>query len=223
MEPGVWSHKEMARAQDRVNGWGKNQATWSKRLSHMERQARSHAGRNWSQTRVGDRGGWSPTEGSDGKAQGARVRGYLKPYLESDRGGAGDEVFRVWDCSQSWNLRGRKPSWRQSGLKPKLKPNAYEAGDEVREAEGIATNEAGSILVDWLGGWWSPGIKPELGKKTRCNQEPRWSGDRGGMGRRNQCRYFYILGTPGIDTKESIPPAYVAWRAETKALFLLGF
>jgi len=37
----------------------------------------------------------SPTEGSDGKAQGARVRGYLKPDLESDEGGAGDEVFWV--------------------------------------------------------------------------------------------------------------------------------
>ncbi len=30
------------------------------------------------------------------------------------------------------------------------------------------------------------------------------------------------LRSPGIDSKESIPPAYVAWRAGTTTLFLLG-
>jgi hypothetical protein len=29
-------------------------------------------------------------------------------------------------------------------------------------------------------------------------------------------------GSPGIDPKESIPPAYVAWRVGTSTLFLLG-
>ncbi len=35
-------------------------------------------------------------------------------------------------------------------------------------------------------------------------------------------RYFKLIRSPGIDYKESIPPAYVAWRAGTTTLFLLG-
>jgi hypothetical protein len=33
---------------------------------------------------------------------------------------------------------------------------------------------------------------------------------------------FKPLWRPGIDAKASIPPAYVAWRAGTITLFLLG-
>ncbi len=33
---------------------------------------------------------------------------------------------------------------------------------------------------------------------------------------------FKLLRGPGIDAKESIPPASVAWRAGTTTLFLLG-
>jgi hypothetical protein len=32
---------------------------------------------------------------------------------------------------------------------------------------------------------------------------------------------FKLLMSPGFDSKESIPPAYVAWRADTTILFLL--
>ena len=32
---------------------------------------------------------------------------------------------------------------------------------------------------------------------------------------------FKRLWSPGIDSKESIPPAYVAWRAGTTTLFLV--
>ncbi len=35
-------------------------------------------------------------------------------------------------------------------------------------------------------------------------------------------RIFKRLWSPGIDSKASIPPAYVAWRAGTITLFLLG-
>jgi hypothetical protein len=35
-------------------------------------------------------------------------------------------------------------------------------------------------------------------------------------------RIFKLLGSPGIDSKKSIPPAYVAWRAGTTTKFLLG-
>jgi hypothetical protein len=35
--------------------------------------------------------------------------------------------------------------------------------------------------------------------------------------------YFELLRSPGMDSKESIPPAYVDWRACTTILFLLGF
>ncbi len=34
---------------------------------------------------------------------------------------------------------------------------------------------------------------------------------------------FKLLRSPGIDSKESIPPAYVAWRVGTTTLFLLEF
>jgi hypothetical protein len=37
-----------------------------------------------------------------------------------------------------------------------------------------------------------------------------------------RARIFYHLRSPRIDSKESIPPAYVAWRAGTTTLFLLG-
>jgi hypothetical protein len=33
---------------------------------------------------------------------------------------------------------------------------------------------------------------------------------------------FKVLRIPGIDSKELFPPAHVAWRAGTTALFLLG-
>ncbi len=36
-------------------------------------------------------------------------------------------------------------------------------------------------------------------------------------------RIFKFLRSPGIDSKESIPPSYVALRAGTTTLFLLGF
>jgi hypothetical protein len=39
----------------------------------------------------------------------------------------------------------------------------------------------------------------------------------------NRARIFKCLWGPGIDSKEWIPPAYVAWRAGTITLFLLGF
>ncbi len=34
---------------------------------------------------------------------------------------------------------------------------------------------------------------------------------------------FKLLGNPGIDSKKSIQPVYVAWQAGETALFLLGF
>ncbi len=33
---------------------------------------------------------------------------------------------------------------------------------------------------------------------------------------------FKLLGSPGIDPRESVPSANVAWRARTTTLFLLG-
>ncbi len=37
-----------------------------------------------------------------------------------------------------------------------------------------------------------------------------------------RARIFKRLWSPGIDSKVSIPPAYVAWRAGTITLFLIG-
>jgi hypothetical protein len=38
----------------------------------------------------------------------------------------------------------------------------------------------------------------------------------------SRARIFKLLSSPRIDSKESIQPAYVAWRAGTTTLFLLG-
>jgi hypothetical protein len=38
----------------------------------------------------------------------------------------------------------------------------------------------------------------------------------------NRARIFKLLVSPGADSKESVPPAYVAWRAGTTTPFLLG-
>jgi hypothetical protein len=38
----------------------------------------------------------------------------------------------------------------------------------------------------------------------------------------NRDYIFKLLRSPGIDSKESIPPPNVAWRAGTTTLFLLG-
>jgi hypothetical protein len=37
-----------------------------------------------------------------------------------------------------------------------------------------------------------------------------------------RARIFKRLWSLGINSKERIPPAYVAWRAGTRTLFLLG-
>ncbi len=37
-----------------------------------------------------------------------------------------------------------------------------------------------------------------------------------------RARIFKLLWSPGIDSKEPIPPSDVAWRAGTITLFLLG-
>ncbi len=52
--------------------------------------------------------------------------------------------------------------------------------------------------------WMSIDVELELS----CNE--RWAG------------IFERVWGPGMDSKEWIPPAYVAWRAGTITLFLLG-
>ncbi len=39
---------------------------------------------------------------------------------------------------------------------------------------------------------------------------------------KTRARIFKLLRRPRIDSKEPIPPAYIAWRAGTTTLFLLG-
>jgi hypothetical protein len=43
-----------------------------------------------------------------------------------------------------------------------------------------------------------------------------------GYGELSRDGIFKLLRSPGIDPKDSIPPAYVAWRAGTTTLLLLG-
>jgi len=60
-------------------------------------------------------------------------------------------------------------------------------------------------------------INPDMREKS---PKPNlWTG---GTSRSDRDGIFKLLRNPGIDSKESIPPAYVAWRAGTTILFLLG-
>ncbi len=65
--------------------------------------------------------------------------------------------------------------------------------------------------------------------KTAALQESRVQIDKGldtdtavKIHRMYRARIFILLWSPGSDLKESIPPAYEAWRAGTITLFLLG-
>jgi hypothetical protein len=40
--------------------------------------------------------------------------------------------------------------------------------------------------------------------------------------KRTEAVFLKLLWSPGIDSKELIPPAYVAWRADTPTLLLFG-
>jgi hypothetical protein len=62
---------------------------------------------------------------------------------------------------------------------------------------------------------WSK-YDPWFTKKKNSNSDS----DSGGLIPR--ARIFKRLWSPGIDSKEWIPPAYAAWRAGTITLFLLG-
>jgi hypothetical protein len=53
-------------------------------------------------------------------------------------------------------------------------------------------------------------------------KQSRGARNRVGMGCSTRAGIFKPLWSPGIDAKASTPPAYVAWRAGTKTLFLLS-
>jgi hypothetical protein len=40
--------------------------------------------------------------------------------------------------------------------------------------------------------------------------------------KRSEPEFLNILRSPGINSKKSIPPAYIAWRAGTTTLFQIG-
>ncbi len=58
-------------------------------------------------------------------------------------------------------------------------------------------------------------LVPETGPEIPANRQRL-------LGMRYTLFYLQLVRRPGIDSKEAIPPAYVAWRAGgTAALFLL--
>jgi hypothetical protein len=59
----------------------------------------------------------------------------------------------------------------------------------------------------------------QLPLTLNLQQKPMTAGAAVGGTRARICKRLW---SPGIDSKESIPPAYVAWRASTTTLFLLG-
>jgi hypothetical protein len=58
-------------------------------------------------------------------------------------------------------------------------------------------------------------------KMNRKRKDAEINRERGGEKRRSWVRIFKLLRSPGIHSKESISPAYVAWRVGTITLFLL--
>jgi hypothetical protein len=66
---------------------------------------------------------------------------------------------------------------------------------------------------------------PRITFTLSLNKNPRISGEKGwdelgeGGYTAGSAGIFKLLRSTGIDSKESIPPAYVVWRANTTALF----
>jgi hypothetical protein len=65
---------------------------------------------------------------------------------------------------------------------------------------------------------------PEGTSQDVPQQQAESSSELAGENLRNcsELVFLKLLRSPGIDSKKSIPSAYVAWRAGTTALFLLG-
>ncbi len=84
--------------------------------------------------------------------------------------------------------------------------------------------------------WMSPPTQnclPDYRPSPAPKRNPLWWFLEQSMGARNRvriglsyrparARIIKLVRSPGIDSKESFPPAYVAWRAGTIILFLLG-
>jgi hypothetical protein len=71
-------------------------------------------------------------------------------------------------------------------------------------------------------GWQSWGSLKGLQIRDQCATGGRGGGKWGCVGEYSRYWSRIFKWSPGIDSKERIPPAYVAWRAGTITLFLLG-
>ncbi len=84
----------------------------------------------------------------------------------------------------------------------------------------IVKKTARHILLTQLHSWVLGLILGENGTKTRTQNETEASIE--SCRSNNRASIFKRVWGPGIDSKERIPPAYVAWQAGTITLFLLG-
>ncbi len=99
----------------------------------------------------------------------------------------------------------------------------------ARQAGNRFLGSAPRLLGRIDSGSGSSGIKDRVQLGTNQEEKQRLWGEKGKMKteyRRGQGKkregIFKLLRNLGIDSKESNPPAYVAWRAGTTTLFLLG-
>jgi hypothetical protein len=88
----------------------------------------------------------------------------------------------------------------------------------------VCRGEVNSQQEDLLMGFLSPPLFPgRVSKNSKCwNGSPPVVVAHCATSHSGLSPYFKRLWSPGIDSKEWIPPAYVAWRAGTITLFLLS-
>jgi hypothetical protein len=78
----------------------------------------------------------------------------------------------------------------------------------------------------WINAWPRQKKRERLALRDQAelyyNVGGKWKTKKGRkrVGVRYRAGIFKFLWSPGIDSSESIPPAYVAWRAGTTTLFL---
>ncbi len=78
-------------------------------------------------------------------------------------------------------------------------------------------------LIPWVIKCNSPTADSEVRAQLLCMEGwPALGNLQNNNSFRFRARIFKIIRSPGIDSNESVPPDYVAWRAGTTTLFLLG-
>jgi hypothetical protein len=88
--------------------------------------------------------------------------------------------------------------------------------------DGVATLLSREIATDSFFIVTNTILLPNLNGASSVPTEFKFCGLKSRLKRNPEPVFLNVYGAPGIDSKEWIPPAYVAWRVGPITLFLLG-